>query len=194
MFCSLCGCEVAEGDRFCKFCGGALVAENASVDASASSVTNDVGRGSKDGPTSPWRAWKNFFRKYFDGSGRASQAEYRRCLNFILLTIGIPGAIAILTFIEIALEADGGGFLPDELHSTLCNVCIACFYVTEIWVAICLCPTYSLVVRRLHDLNYTGWIALVLFSLPVGLILLYALAALPGTSGANRYGPDPASR
>ena len=72
MFCSLCGCEVAEGDRFCKFCGGALVAENASVDASASSVTNDVGRGSKDGPTSPWRAWKNFFRKYFDGSGRAS--------------------------------------------------------------------------------------------------------------------------
>lgn len=51
--------------------------------------------------------------------------------------------------------------------------------------------SYTLAIRRLHDLEMTGWLALV-FLIPYinflfGLVLLFA----PGTFGPNRYGQDP---
>jgi len=56
---------------------------------------------------------------------------------------------------------------------------------------IMLVPNVMLTIRRLHDLDLSGWFYLV-FLIPFvnALFGFYALLA-PGTRGPNRYGPDP---
>ena len=49
---------------------------------------------------------------------------------------------------------------------------------------------FSLITRRLHDLNASGWWQLI-FIIPFGLILLFALPFKKGTEGVNRYGEPP---
>ena len=54
-----------------------------------------------------------------------------------------------------------------------------------------LLPAISVLVRRLHDIDKSGWwfwIGLVPF---VGGIVLLVFACMEGTKGDNRFGPDP---
>ncbi len=54
-----------------------------------------------------------------------------------------------------------------------------------------LLPSISVLVRRLHDIDKSGWwfwIALVPF---VGGIVLLVFSCMEGTKGPNRFGPDP---
>lgn len=46
-------------------------------------------------------------------------------------------------------------------------------------------------VRRLHDMNLSGWLALLGLIPIVNLILWLGLLAAPSTAGANRHGPAP---
>ena len=51
-------------------------------------------------------------------------------------------------------------------------------------------PLIAVSVRRCHDLNKSGWLAVLAFVPLLGLgVLIYF--AFPGTAGANRYGEDP---
>ncbi len=47
------------------------------------------------------------------------------------------------------------------------------------------------VVRRLHDISYSGVAALFLLIPGVQLLLLLLIGAFPGKKGLNRFGPDP---
>jgi len=53
------------------------------------------------------------------------------------------------------------------------------------WIAICI------TVKRLHDMDATGWLSIpvVLIQLPVILV-----GSFPGTVGRNQFGPDPLQR
>ena len=51
-------------------------------------------------------------------------------------------------------------------------------------------PSIAVSVRRLHDIDRTGWWMLIAFT-GVGLILLLIWDCIKGTRGANRFGPDP---
>ena len=53
-------------------------------------------------------------------------------------------------------------------------------------------PTLAVNVRRLHDINRTGWWTLIVFTV-VGVFLLLYWACKKGTAGPNRFGPDPLS-
>ena len=59
-----------------------------------------------------------------------------------------------------------------------------------VYIAI-LMVTIIFMIKRLHDLNWSGWISLLsaipLVNLLLGLILIFA----PGNSGPNKYGPPP---
>ena len=46
-------------------------------------------------------------------------------------------------------------------------------------------------VRRLNDMNYSGWFLLLAFVPVVNMIFTIALLLLPGTDGQNDYGPPP---
>lgn len=61
------------------------------------------------------------------------------------------------------------------------------------FLIIILMPCISLGVRRMHDINRSGWWMLLFvgFMVYVPLIILLILAAFPGNKGPNRYGPEP---
>src|SRR3546814_16133277 len=46
-------------------------------------------------------------------------------------------------------------------------------------------------VQRLHDLGWSGWLWLLNLVPFVGSVFPFVLMALPGNTGANRYGPPP---
>lgn len=49
----------------------------------------------------------------------------------------------------------------------------------------------ALGVRRLHDIDKTGWFTLVSVIPFVGGLVFFVLMLLPGTQGPNNYGADP---
>lgn len=53
-----------------------------------------------------------------------------------------------------------------------------------------LLPGLAVSVRRLHDIDRTGWWVLLALSIIGALVLIY-WACQPGTRGPNRFGPDP---
>ncbi|MDX5373468.1 MAG: DUF805 domain-containing protein [Pseudomonadaceae bacterium] len=46
-------------------------------------------------------------------------------------------------------------------------------------------------VQRLHDLNWSGWLWLLMLVPLANLVLAVLMLVVPGTDGANRYGPPP---
>lgn len=44
-------------------------------------------------------------------------------------------------------------------------------------------------IRRLHDLNWSGWISATYIIPLVNVIIFFILIFMPGTAGANNYGP-----
>lgn len=54
-----------------------------------------------------------------------------------------------------------------------------------------LIPSIAVGVRRLHDINKSGWYLLVAFIPIAGAIWLIILLATEGNMGNNQYGPDP---
>ncbi len=54
-----------------------------------------------------------------------------------------------------------------------------------------LLPNLAVTVRRLHDLDKSGWWVLICLIPLVGLVVLIYWFIQPGTSGPNRYGPEP---
>jgi uncharacterized membrane protein YhaH (DUF805 family) len=51
-------------------------------------------------------------------------------------------------------------------------------------------PGLSVSVRRLHDVDRTGWWLLIILTV-IGLIVILVWFCMRGTVGANRFGPDP---
>ena len=58
------------------------------------------------------------------------------------------------------------------------------------WLALLL-PSIAVQVRRLHDLDRTGWWCWIVLVPLLGSILLLVWDCTPGTEGPNRYGADP---
>ena len=52
-------------------------------------------------------------------------------------------------------------------------------------------PAMAVQVRRLHDLNLSGWFVLLDLIPYAGWLAMTVLMLLPGTKGDNRFGPDP---
>ena len=58
-----------------------------------------------------------------------------------------------------------------------------------IWWLVHIIPNLSLSIRRLHDINCSGFLYLLNF---IGLnIVIFVMSLLAGTPGDNKYGPDP---
>jgi uncharacterized membrane protein YhaH (DUF805 family) len=105
------------------------------------------------------------FRHYVTFSGRASRSEFWYWTLFAVL---VTSAAQIA---DNALFDDPGLFGP--------LVSLALFL-----------PGLAVGIRRLHDIDRTGWWWLIALTI-IGLILLIIWACVKGTSGPNRYGPDP---
>lgn len=59
-------------------------------------------------------------------------------------------------------------------------------FLAMIWMS------FAVSVKRLHDLNWTGWSVLLVLIPGLGpILLLFTAGMMRGTIGQNRYGPDP---
>ena len=115
--------------------------------------------------------WLTAMKKYVDFSGRARRKEY---WMFILFNI-IFGVVAIVLDIMLGMANEDLGI---GLFYTLFSLAI-------------LLPTWSVTVRRLHDIGKSGWwifISLIPF---IGGLWLFILTVLDGQPDANRYGVNP---
>ena len=118
----------------------------------------------------------------FSFKGRATRREFWmfnliNCSLFALLCFFIPHQ----------LIQSLAGNLPSNPSDT-----ISIFFPILFLFAVSI-QSFAVTVRRLHDLNFTGWWSLVYFT-GVGLIPLAFLLCIDGTLGYNNYGTDPRGR
>ena len=130
-------------------------------------------------------AVKMFFQRYVDFQGRSRRSEYWWVALFNVIVFGVLFGLAI---------ALGGNFETGEMNP----LGMLFFGIGGLYGLAVIIPSIALYVRRLHDINQTGWIYLGLIvasMIPViGLIASIAtivIACIPGTKGPNKYGPDP---
>ena len=107
------------------------------------------------------------FQNYVNFTGRAARSAFWFWTLFAVLASIVSGLIDAMLF---------SGASVSPLNSL---VGLALFL-----------PGLAVSVRRLHDLDRTGWWLLLLFTV-IGIILLIIWDCMRGTSGPNRFGPDP---
>jgi uncharacterized membrane protein YhaH (DUF805 family) len=129
-------------------------------------------------------------------NGRASRQEF---------WLGYIGLIAALGFLVRALpnpffyNSAGGTWYREDLDLALRWPAMAALLIVG-W------PLITVFVKRLHDLNVSGWWMAAMLALPplskmlgLNLLILYLvpillLGVFAGTAGANRFGSDPLAR
>ncbi|MBZ5200582.1 DUF805 domain-containing protein [Planomicrobium chinense] len=110
------------------------------------------------------------FKKTFDFSGRSRRKEY---WLFVLFTTVISIVLSIIDVIAgLQLTEDIG--VLGGLFSLLIII-----------------PTFSVTVRRLHDIGRSGWWVLLTFIPLIGWMTLFIFSLLDSQSGTNAYGPSP---
>ena len=168
MKCPTCGSDNPTDARFCGGCGGNLISPEAAVGFYLPSApTEEVG--TKLPMVGFGEAVSRDFRTYFTFIGRATRAEF---WWWYLFTLGAFG----LLIIEVLLIG-GLAILLFALGAVI--------------------PSVAVAVRRLHDINKSGWTYLLHLGalLPViGIVFTIYMIWLyvkKGDVGTNRFGPDP---
>lgn len=121
-----------------------------------------------------------FFKKPYIGRLTRTQYILGFIVNFIIQIIGIvflisfKGAIAFNSDLLFSIAAN----LPFLIITTLA------FILTTI----SLYTMWGLIVRRLHDLGYSGWMVLIGVIPYINFILLILVLFTPGQNNENKYG------
>lgn len=106
---------------------------------------------------------------YFDLDGRIGRADY--IIRIIIATI-VLGVLSFLNVMLIAVHQ-----IPPIAVALGGIIVIASVIISIVLMA-----------KRLHDLDKTGWLSLLIFVPVVGFILFVVLLVIPGTAGPNNYG------
>jgi len=110
------------------------------------------------------QAIKSGFSNYVNFSGRAIRSEYWYWVLFTVL------GMIVTEIIDYAIGTP------------------VTYWIFGLAV---LLPGIAVGVRRLHDLDRSGWWLLLSFIPLIGAIVLIVWFCTKGTDGANRFGPDP---
>jgi uncharacterized membrane protein YhaH (DUF805 family) len=110
-----------------------------------------------------WEAISTDFSKFTDFSDRACRSEYWYWSLFVIV------ASVVMCVIDAALD----------FH----------FFLGSFWL-VAIVPSLAVAIRRLHDLDRSGWWFLVCFIPLVGWIILLIWYCTKGTAGFNRFGPN----
>jgi len=102
----------------------------------------------------------------FSVHGRISRGPFWLVYLFLL-----PASLAVILFIEVSAN--------NNLILTLMALALYA------WITVCI------TVKRLHDMDATGWLSIPVVLIPIAMILV---GSFPGTIGPNQFGPDPQQR
>lgn len=109
-------------------------------------------------------------KNYFGFSGRSRRKEY---WMFFLFNVIVAFVLGLVDGV-LGLTTETGLGMLGLLYSLAVLI-----------------PGLAVGVRRLHDIDKSGWWTLIIFLPLIGAIVLLVFAATEGTSGDNRFGPDP---
>jgi uncharacterized membrane protein YhaH (DUF805 family) len=123
----------------------------------------------------PAQAIKSVFRKYADFTGRAPRSEY---WWFALLIWVVLGGLQLLQLIPTGTT---------DLGYTSYNFSLVTMIVAPIFAIGVLLPAFAVLVRRLHDANFSGWFALLGLIPGVGAIILLVFTLLPSNAAGARF-------
>jgi len=118
-----------------------------------------------------WYEWyiKCITTDYFNFQGRARRKEY---WMFTLFS-SIIYTIFFIIFAKIMSS-------PNGYIITVVIYTLAVFF-----------PTLAVTVRRLHDINRSGWWYLLNFIPVIGVLIIFIFLLLDSTPGDNNYGENP---
>lgn len=154
-------------------------------------------------------------KRYAEFQGRSRRKEY---WLFFLGAVMLYSALTILMLVLLggailsAVQSNGSASPGAVLGQGFAGIAIA-MVIGTLWLVL-LVPSIAVGVRRLHDIDRAGWWLLLGYGpyilgvilepaqsetladiltlgSMIGFVLLLVLAALPGTRGPNRFGPDP---
>jgi len=125
-----------------------------------------------------------FYQSYMNFEGRSTRAEYWWSALYQIIVYTV---LAIAFFTLVGVEE----FSSKDGDFAFAGIMI----VAALFWLVNFLPGIAIQVRRFHDLDQTGWLVLVFF-IANAIITVSAFAqliwfAIPGTDGANKYGPDP---
>jgi len=110
------------------------------------------------------------FQNYVGFEGRAARSEYWYWVLFIVL----------LSIVAFLIDMTVFGFNTTGVNPISSIVSLAT-----------LLPNVAVSVRRLHDIDRSGWWVLLVLIPLIGGIVLLVWACMRGTVGMNRFGSDP---
>ncbi|TEA27922.1 DUF805 domain-containing protein [Candidatus Schmidhempelia bombi] len=116
-------------------------------------------------------------KNYANFSGRARRKEYWMYTLFYLLFMSI---LVIASLVICTMK---------EMDS-IATQHVVIFIVICAYLALFI-PTLAVLVRRLHDINKSGWWSLISFVPYVGFIISIIFPLLDSTPGRNQYGENP---
>ncbi|HEY4201294.1 MAG TPA: DUF805 domain-containing protein [Devosiaceae bacterium] len=116
------------------------------------------------------KSYLDAMQRYFDFSGRSSRTQY-----WLFALIG-----TIIALIAGILD----GALGTRAAATSVGILGGLVGLVHF------IPALAVGVRRLHDINRTGWWLLIALVPLVGAIVLLVFYCTPSTPGPNRFGPQ----
>lgn len=123
-------------------------------------------------------------RKFASFSPRASRAEYWTYLFVYVVLSLLLFAVGSLLGLHSSGEKLMGFFTYLTLGGTVLN---------KLFSLVLLVPSVAVAVRRLHDVDKSGWFLILAFIPIIHFYLLYLLCK-DGTPGYNCFGDDPKGR
>ena len=130
--------------------------------------------------------YKECWKKSMTMRGRARRQEYWSWTVFNTLWCFL---LVIPLFVCAAIAEESGAEVgPALIVAGLFGLAFFLFCLAAI------CPGICVTVRRLHDINASGWLALLLFVPSLNSIFALIIGLVDGSVGPNYYGSDPKGR
>ncbi len=122
---------------------------------------------------------KTCFSKYIIAAGRASRSELWWFVLFVLV-----GSL-VANWIDTAVFGAATMF-TGNMSFTFSSGVVGSIFTLAVFL-----PVLAVEIRRLHDLDKSGWWVLIGLIPMIGTIVLLVWFVGKGTTGDNRFGPDP---
>jgi uncharacterized membrane protein YhaH (DUF805 family) len=121
-------------------------------------------------------------RKYAQFRGRARRSEYWMFMLFLAMSVmGFLFVFGVLSGIVSAFGTPEGPDLAAGVSVIIGGLALLAAFI----------PILAVTVRRLHDINMSGWWVLLRLVPFIGGLVLLLFLVLPGVKGSNRFGQDP---
>ena len=129
-------------------------------------------------------------KRFFDFSGRSRRKEFWLWWLFVIIVYIVAGILDVQLGLGGSTQSssefgDGNVAASASFHGGI---------LTMVWALITFIPSLAVAVRRLHDSDKSGWFVLLGFIPYVGGLIMFVFMCIDGTSGMNRFGPDPKGR